>query len=219
MIRKRIKLTPTERISRSPIDRERLWYGATGRKLRRISHWRQESLEGVNLDVRNEKSSLLPRAGEKRSIHTHVKKMGFGKDAALPLPTAKDILEFAAPLTTHTLVKSHYAAVKAGKEVAGYTFFKIGRIKKSVIDKCFPGSRQGLTEEEIEEKVRFNILHMNYQFELADLVEMSYPKYAETFPKLLNRLEEAGVKIRFVPNRKLGYSFEKGVFIKKANQS
>ncbi|MFH1586493.1 MAG: hypothetical protein ABID38_01395 [Candidatus Diapherotrites archaeon] len=183
---KRLNKKPiTGTMEKTPISNERAFYKVMRGPFRKAS-----IAEAFNAVVRRK-----PRPDEYMGIHPHNHSLG---ERQIILPNFYDIMSsFGMRADSKGKMNVDVIAVRVNKEVVGYTFLSLNKLpkKKKELEELWPNISHPLTMEEFTKlKPREN---------------------AKDFKKAVEYMKELGLKLRFVPNRKAGYVFKGGQFVKK----
>ncbi len=174
----RIRPRPTARVERSPVTRETGWYKRPLKPL-------------VNATVKEKPNKVIlraPKSGEMLQVHTH---NHIPNERQFVLPSTVDLkgnLNFPKQTTA--------IAIREGKPVLGYTFVKMRRPKKT-------RKLKKLIRREPRPYLKYQN-RPNTPFTGSK----DQKKFTKQIRKSVKRMEKAGVKLRFVANRKRGYVFD-----------
>ncbi|MBI4210475.1 MAG: hypothetical protein HY544_03150 [Candidatus Diapherotrites archaeon] len=175
----RIRPSPTARVEMSPSHREVLWYKRPREALVKAS---------IKEKTAEVTTARLPKKKETLQVHTH--------------NHARNERQFVLPSTTDLKwilghpKKTIAIAVREGKPALGYTFVKMRRPNKT-------RKLKKLVNREPRP-------YLKYQSQPS--TPFSDPKDQKKFTKQIrksvNKMEKAGLKLRFVANRKREYVFD-----------
>jgi hypothetical protein len=190
--------TPTEKIERSPTNREMIWYKAPSLPLRNVT--RSSTDEWAQ-------PTRFMRQNERR-IHTHNQKYGINHGTSIPSILDVDTI-LKTPKMDNRDKQTEFIAVRSREKVVGYTVYQLNRKKLEAIV-----HRAMETGKYRDEKEFLRQLRAEYVMNCLNKVTLARldPGVADEIKKWMN--ENMGITLRFVPNRKEGYSFHDGQFIK-----
>lgn len=200
-MRRMSKATPTSIIEKAPVRGETFWAGRKGKGISRLKSRRLGT--GVY-------SVSVPRAAT-RLVHTH---NGYRGSVFDLLPSTSDLHGLVIALMSENQLRNYHIAVKKGKTAVGYTFGKIDG--KQLV------RRLERIAQSPELKMRYPIPQAYFD-SVVRQYQQSFAKFegvrglnerlSRTIPKWL--YAKLGLKLRFVPNRKEGYDYKGGIFVKQ----
>lgn len=204
------KGTPTQVIRRAPVNVERVWAKRPRGKLIRLSHELTETRGAVG--------SRRTIKGEKMKIHTH---LSVGGKLSNPLPSVADLGNFYRERKNLrvSVIAAKDKMNKGVSEVMGYTFIKRKK-----------GTKAFLNQWELSKiKTSRNIKPLAKKFPaIAKYAKATTRRefinkdgtlneklFRERFIAAQREVEKAGFKLRFVPNKNAGYSWDGSRFVKR----
>ncbi len=211
MVPKRLvgqKRTPTQIIGGWPVGVER----AGSKRPREFVQVKST----VHTEYPLEVHTAYPKKGEKMIIHSH---LGY-KEQQNPLPSATDLRNL---FRTKKIVKTSVVANKNRGEVSGYTFVRRKKGIRAFLKQWQFSIRRGMMKHnphQFYEKYpkistyRNRVLDERYIMPDGTLNQELFAKDILAAQK---EMEQAGFKLRFVPNKNAGYIWNGTRFVKKEN--
>lgn len=202
--------TPTQAIRRAPHNVERAWAKRPRGRLIRIS-------DGLT-EKRGKVGSRKIESGEKMKIHTH---LSLGAGLTNSLPSIADLGNF------HRERKNARVSIIAAKEqqkngiseVMGYTFIKRKKGTKAFLNQWRLSRIK--TSRNLKPLLKRHPAIARYAQAVArgEFINkdgsLNEKLFKEKFIAAQREVEKAGFKLRFVPNKNAGYSWNGARFVKK----
>ncbi len=180
---------PIEVMRDSPQNRERGWLKAPLHQMSRASTVAGEKAGHVHF-------SRKPLDSDRMRIHTHPG-LPLRRKRYIAWPSFGD-LGLSYGDYKHNKIRTGVVGVRDGSYISGITFFQFREGKNFIKD--------------------YDNINDAYENLLDKLVHASRSNDSktqrQTVRRLINLLKKAGIKIRFVPNKKAGYAFKDGRFVK-----
>ncbi len=198
--------TPTQVITGAPNNKERTWAKKPRERIVRISDYEKEKPLSS--------ASRYLEKGETMEIHTHVPHKG----VASAIPSLADLLMFQSQKGLRTSIIAQKA--KNG-EVQGYNFIRPKKGTKNFLKqwKIFLAKKfmkhlgwRGYLK--LYPNMAIFAYGIKYGFYVKPNGELNEKLFSEDLIRARKEIEKNGFKMRFVPNKNAGYSWNGSRFVK-----
>lgn len=204
--------TPTQGIRRAPHNVERTWAKRPRGKLIRLSDELTEK--------RGRVGSRRTRKGEKMKLHTHVP-LWKGVGVTNSLPSVADLgnLHRERRNVRTSVIAAKDQQREGVSEVMGYTFIKRKKGTKAFLNQWKLSRIK--TSRNLKPLIKRHPAIARYAQAVArgEFVNkdgsLNEKLFKEKFIAAQREVEKAGFKLRFVPNKNAGYSWNGARFVKK----